>query len=175
MADPRSTVRLWGKLPLTLSQYVSGSPSTALLAGKPPFTLLAVTDLPAAWLPESTTPVPLSATASGLAGALLATLSAPVRAPPADGENATPTLQVAPAARLPPHVLDWTVNSPLVLVMPLSVVVAVPGLLSVMVCVALGIPAVTVPKSRLDGAAASAGPETVPVPARGTATRPPND
>src|SRR5262245_29375694 len=53
MAVPRSTVRSWGKLPLTLSQYVPGFPSTALLAGKPPSALLAATGLPTAWLPVS--------------------------------------------------------------------------------------------------------------------------
>src|SRR6185503_10058317 len=174
IAAPRSTVRLWGKVPLTLSQYELGFPSTALVAGKPPSALLAEMGLPAAWLPVSTRPLPVRATASGLP-ALLAMVSVPVRPPPADGAKATPTVQLAPAARLAPQPLDWIANSALVLVMPVSVVVAVPGLLTVTVCAALVMPTVTVPKSRLAGADAIAGPEIVPLPERGTATSPPNE
>jgi hypothetical protein len=53
----------------------------------------------------NTTPVPLSVTACGLAGALSLTEIAPVRVPDAVGAKRTEMLQLALAARLEPQLL----------------------------------------------------------------------
>ena len=90
------------------------SPSTAFAATYVWKKLLAVAGWPSARFVVGVTPLPESATVSGLPGALLATDSVPVRLPPLVGANLTLTVQEPPAAIELPQVLVW-LNGPLVL------------------------------------------------------------
>ena len=58
-------------------------------------------------------PVPETLTVCGLLGASSVMVSVPVLEPVVVGENVTPTVQLAPAATLAPHVLLATANGPL--------------------------------------------------------------
>jgi hypothetical protein len=78
-------------------------------------------------LAESVTgalPVPVRLTACGLSGELSLNVNVPAAAPTAVGEKVTPTVQLAPAAILVPHVLLAAVNPALaaMLVNPSAVV-----------------------------------------------------
>src|ERR1051325_2557317 len=97
-------------------------PSTALLATKFWVVLLAVIGLPRATLmgepPPPPAPVPVSGTVR--VGPLLLTVSGALRVPAAAGVKVALTVQVAPAARLAPHVLVCA-NSVELVVTPLRV------------------------------------------------------
>src|ERR1051325_7931865 len=99
-------------------------PSTALLATKFWVVLLAVIGLPSATLigepvpPPPPAPVPVSGTVR--VEPLLLTVSVALRVPAAAGVKVTLTVQVAPAARLAPHVLVCA-NSVELVVTPLRV------------------------------------------------------
>jgi hypothetical protein len=69
-------------------------------------------------LSEKSSPSPLRATVCGLRGALSLIVSVPALAPPAAGSKKTPTLQLAPTARLLPQELS-TAKSPGLAVTPL--------------------------------------------------------
>lgn len=77
---------------------------------------------------EKSIPVPERLAVCVLGEALSVTVSDPVRLPPADGLNVTPTEQFAPAARLEPQVFVW-LKSP-VAVIPEIDSVALPALVS---------------------------------------------
>ena len=92
-----------------------------------------------------TTPVPLSATLCGLPAALSLMLTAPLRAPEADGAKVTLMVQLAPAANvlgLMGQVLVCAKSPALVPVTEMLVIVraAVPLLVSVTVLAALVVP-----------------------------------
>src|ERR1035438_599561 len=93
-------------------------------------------------------PVPLRLTVCGLVGALSVNVSVPACAPVAVGEKVTPTLHVAPAATLAPHVLLAMAKSPLV-----AILVIVRAVFSLLVRVtnfaALILPSRTAPKPKL--------------------------
>jgi len=99
-------------------------------------------------VPESVTaelPVPLRLTFCGLFEAVSVKVSVPVAAPVAAGVNVTPAAQLAPAARLVPHVLLAIAKGPLI--PRLEMVRAVLWrLVSVMVTAALVLPTATVPR-----------------------------
>ena len=105
------------------------------------------------------TPVPDSATVSGLPGALLLTDSVPDAAPAAVGANVTLTVQEAPAASEVPQLFD-SPNGP---VTPIDDIAAAadPVLLTVTVRAALVEPTFWLPNDSLDGDAVSGA---VPVP-----------
>jgi hypothetical protein len=97
-------------------------------------------------------PVPLRLTVWGLLIALSAKVSVPVTAPSAAGVMVTPTTQVAPAARLAPHVLLAIVNGPPDgTEMPVKVSAVLRRLVTVTVFAALVLPIASVPKLRLVG------------------------
>jgi hypothetical protein len=129
-------------------------PSTAICGVKLlEVELLAVTGWFSARFVVDVTPVPDSATVSGLPGALLATDSEPVSGPPLVGENLTLTVQDEPAAIEPPQLLVW-LNGP---VMPIEETDAalLPGLVTVTGWAALVDPEFTSPNDRLVGDAVS--------------------
>ncbi len=115
--------------------------------------LLAVTGWFRARLVVEVTPVPDSATDSGLPGALVATDSAPVWLPPLVGANLTLTVQEPPAAIELPQVLVW-LNGPLTLTEETEAALP-PGLDTVTDCAALVDPDATSPNARLAGEAVS--------------------
>ena len=108
---------------------------------------------PWARLVVEVTPVPDSATVSGLPGALVATDSVPVWLPPLVGANLTLTVQEPPAAIELPQVLVW-LNGPLTLTEETEAAL-LPGFDTVTVCAALVDPDATSPNDRLDGDAVS--------------------
>ena len=111
------------------------------------------------------TPVPDSATVSGLPGALLLTDSVPVADPAAVGANVTLTVQEAPAASEVPQLFD-SPNGP---VMPIDDIetALVPGLVTVTDCAELVEPTFSLPNDSLDGEAVSAlGPPLPPPPGK---------
>jgi hypothetical protein len=99
------------------------------------------------------TPVPVSATVSGLLGALDATDRVPLAAPLAVGANFTLTVHDPPAAIELPQVLVW-LNGPLTLTDDTEAAVP-PGLDTVTVCAELVEPTVVLPNETLDGDADS--------------------
>ena len=94
------------------------------------------------------TPVPDSATVSGLPGALVATDRVPVSGPPLVGANFTLTVQEPPAAMELPQVLVW-VKLPVTLTEETETAL-VPGLVTVTVWAALVDPEFTSPNERVD-------------------------
>jgi hypothetical protein len=105
---------------------------------------------------DELTPVPESATFSGVALLLLVMLQAAVSLATREGVNVIEAVQVVDAARLAPQVVDVTVKSP-ALVPVIDAVLRVTELEvvleTVMVCEALLDPILTLPKDRLEGAA----------------------
>jgi len=103
------------------------------------------------------TPVPVSETGCGDPNALSATSSEADSAPTVNGLNVTVIAQLAPAAKLVPHVLVCVKSvgfAPPMLIplpVPLSVSADFPVFFSVMVCVAAATPSVVVGKVRLAG------------------------
>jgi hypothetical protein len=81
--------------PTKLREYVADWPGAAVADVEEPDDAASVKS----W------PVPLSAMACGLLGALSETLMLPVRVPPAVGLNVTLIVQFAPALTLPPQEL----------------------------------------------------------------------
>ncbi len=111
------------------------------------------------------TPVPDSATVSGLFGALLLTDSVPVADPAAVGVNVTPTVQEAPAASEVPQLFD-SPNGPVTPIDDIDAAV-VPGLVTVTDCDELVEPTFSLPNDSLDGEAVSAlGPPLLPPPGK---------
>lgn len=111
-------------------------------------------------------PVPVRLTACGLPLALSVMVSDAARLPLAEGVKVTLMVQLAPAATLAPQVFVWA-KSPLlapVMATPVTVSVAFPELLSVMVCAVLVLLSSWAAKVRLVGERDAAGP--VPVPER---------
>ena len=111
-------------------------------------------------------PVPLSETICGLPAASSATLSVPVRVPPAVGVNVTLIVQFAPAARLVPQLLV-SAKSPLAVMLEMFRP-AFPEFVSVTCCAALVVPGGKLPNVRLDGERAATGAAETPVPDRAT-------
>jgi len=109
-------------------------------------------------------PVPVRFTTWGPLGPLSVNVSAPLNIPTAFGENLTPIVQVAPAARLGPQVLLATVKLPMDPMLE-KVTGTLWTLVTVIVWEALVAPDVTVPKSKLVGDATTA---PVPLPWRDT-------
>src|SRR3954471_24288959 len=110
-------------------------------------------------------PLPDSEIAVGLLLALLVIVTAPVRVPAVVGVNRTVTAHEAPTARLE-QVLVW-LKSP-VAVMPETVAVVVPELVSVNDCGAAEAPTTVAGKDRLVGFGLMIGPGATPVPDSGT-------
>jgi hypothetical protein len=102
------------------------------------------------------TPVPDSATVSGLPGALLLTDSVPVAAPAAVGANVTPTVQEAPAASDVPQLFD-SPNGPVTPIDDIDAA-AVPEFDTVTDCDELVEPTFSLPNDSLDGDAVRAVP-----------------
>lgn len=100
-------------------------------------------------------PVPDSATASGLPGALLVTVRVPLAAPLLVGANLTLTVQELPTPMELPQDFVW-LNVPLV-VMDVTEAAVLPGLVTVTVCAALAELAATSP-NRMRRQSASASP-----------------
>jgi len=94
-------------------------------------------------------PVPVKLTVCGLLIAVSAKLSVPVDATSAVGENVTPTVQLAPAARLALQVLLAMANGA-VAPMPVNVSAVLSRLVTVTVVAALVFPAASEPKLRLE-------------------------
>jgi hypothetical protein len=102
-------------------------------------------EVPTVWLPKSIAegdrvrmvPVPVRATVPG--PTLLVTVNVPAREPADVGVKTTLTVQVAPGARLLPHVVPDTLKSPDA-VLPDSVIVVVPAFLTVTAWPALVVP-----------------------------------
>ncbi len=86
------------------------------------------------------TPVPVRATDCGLPAALSVTVTAPVRAPAAAGEKATPKVQLAPAATVLPQVPPLAKAKFPLIARLLIVRTAFPVLESVTDCAALVVP-----------------------------------
>ncbi len=88
---------------------------------------------------EKSMPVPVSPADWGLPAALSLTMSAAARLPAAVGLKVTLAVQFAPAFKLAPHVLVCEKSPALfpLIVTPVIVSVALPLLVSVMVCAAL--------------------------------------
>jgi hypothetical protein len=95
---------------------------------------------------------------------LLVTVTEPVRAPAAVGLNVTLIVQLAPTARLVPHVFVCA-KSP-VAAIELIVAALVPPFVIVVVWAAVVEPTTVAAKPRLAGLAESAGPGAVPLPLR---------
>ncbi len=96
-------------------------------------------------------------------------------APAADGLYATFNVHVAPAPSVAPQLLPLTMNS-VALLLPMFEIVAVapPLLVTVMLCVALVAPTVTLPNASAEGEACSeAAAGAVPVPLIATEADPP--
>lgn len=111
------------------------------------------------------TPVPDSAIAVGLLGALLAIDSVAARAPDADGVKLNATVQLPPTATLAAveHVPDPpTTNSDEPDAIELKLKAALPLLVRVTVCVAVVVPTVAEPKLSKVGDADTAGAVAVP-------------
>ena len=132
----------------------------------PKFTPVMVTDVPTE--PDvgfrlvmygATTPVPVSAIVVGTVFALFATLSAPLRAPPPLGENATLAVQLLPTAKGDVEQLSVSEKSPVVLAM--IVIACVPELVSATGWGELAVPAVCVAKLSDVGEAVRRGDNTV--------------
>ena len=104
---------------------------------------------------ELEAPVPVSDTFCGLLEAESVSVSVPVRVPPAVGVKVTLTVQLAPAARLPPQLLVCE-KSPLV-VMELNVTAPAVSLVAVTVWAALLAPTFCEANVRLVGVTESAG------------------
>src|ERR1700678_216948 len=102
------------------------------------------------------TPVPVSATVSGLPGALLLTDSVPVADPAAGGANVTPTGQEAPAASDVPQLFD-SPNGPVTPIDDIETAL-LPGLVTVTDCDELVEPTFSLPNDSLDGEAVRAVP-----------------
>jgi hypothetical protein len=116
--------------------------------------LLAVIGWLSARFVVEVTPVPDSATVSGLSGALLATDKVPVSAPPLAGAKVTFTVQVPLAAIELPQLLVW-VKSPVTLTETPDAALA-PVLVTVTAWAELVDPEATSPNDKLAGVAVSA-------------------
>jgi hypothetical protein len=90
------------------------------------------------------TPVPLRLTVCGLPLASSLTLSVALSEPTTCGVNVTEMLQLAPPARVVPHVFVWLKSPEFAPVMPMLVIAsgALPVLVSVAVCALLVVPKV---------------------------------
>src|SRR5689334_17924169 len=106
-------------------------------------------------------PVPISDTECPLAEPLSLMTNVPLRDPAAAGVNVTWIAQLAPTASDAGQLLVW-LKSPLLL-MPAIESAVVPVLLNVTVCVALGVPTVTLPKLSDGGVTTPTGPVPLPV------------
>jgi hypothetical protein len=93
-------------------------------------------------------PVPLRLTVWGLFSAWSVNVNAPVAAPVVTGVNVTPTMQLAPAARLAAQVLLAIAKAPLVPMLE-KLKAALPRFVSVTVLAALVLPTANVPKFKL--------------------------
>lgn len=112
-------------------------------------------------------PVPLRLTFCGLPEALSVKVSAPEAVPVAVGVNVTPTLQLAPAARLVPQVLPAIAKGPVI--PTLEIVSGVLWrLVSVTLTGALVLPTATVPKFNALADKVTDEFELLPVPLRVT-------
>jgi hypothetical protein len=151
-ADPRSTCTHCGNALLALSQYVDASASVTFPATNDPFVELADAGRPAATFdPDTTAPVPDKLTVSEGFDAFDAMVRTPVRGPDADGWNVTDTEHEAPAAS-DEQLFVW-VKSPLAATDD-TVAAALPVLLTVTFCAALGEPTVVEANVSDEGAAA---------------------
>src|SRR5215469_2877743 len=110
------------------------------------------------------TPVPVSATVSGLDPALLVILSVPDCGPIVFGEKVTVMTHDWPGSSGLPHAVASAVKSPVVTGRP-TIRLAVPVFVTVTVCAWL-VPTCCWPKSRLLGLRLTAGAVPVPVSAR---------
>jgi len=99
---------------------------------------------------EKSCPIPLSATVWGLPLALSAIVTVPVLDPLLAGSKKTPIEQLAPAARLSPHVLSTPKSLELVATLVI-VSVAFPVFVAVMVCGKPVVPTNWSGKVMLDG------------------------
>ena len=92
-------------------------------------------------------PVPVNCVVTvGFTGSEVPTLSAALRAPTAVGLKVTENVQLAPAAKVAPHVLVCAKSPPLapviVLLLMVSVEPALPAFVSITVCAALVVPTI---------------------------------
>jgi hypothetical protein len=104
--------------------------------------------------------MPLNATVCGEPGALSAMLSVPLRAPATVGVKRTVTEQLAPAARLVPHVL--LCEKPPVTVIEVIVKARVPEFVRLTTCPALDVPIVCAANVTLAGLNVAAAEAPVP-------------
>src|SRR5580704_9402542 len=114
---------------------------------------------------EDVVPVPVSATVSGLPGALLFTDSVPVAAPLAVGENDTLTVQEALAASDRPQLFD-SLNGPVAPIEDIDTAL-VPGFVTVTDWAELVEPTLVLANETLDGEAVRALPVVVVPPLPG--------
>lgn len=113
------------------------------------------------------TPFPVSGTLCGDPAALSVIVRLPVRPPRAVGVNLTVIVQLTPAAKVAPHVVEEMEKSPEIERVMLNV--AVPVLLNVTTWPEERTPRTTLPKSRLVGLKETTGAvAAVPVPVKGT-------
>ena len=155
---------------LTLAPLTTSAPAPVFVTVK----LTGATVAPATWVPKlmllaesetsATVPLPVSAAACGLAGALSATLIAAARLPAAVGANFTLTMQDAAAPKLAGQlfVCAKSLEFAPVSVIPLTPSVPLPVFESVMLCAALVVPTDCAPKFRLAGDSAIPGEAPVP-------------
>ena len=106
-------------------------------------------------------PVPISGTECPLMELLSLIDRVPLREPAAAGVNVTWIVQLLPTASEAGQLLVW-LKSPLLLI-PVMESAVVPVLLNVTVCVALGVPTVTLPKLSDGGVTTPTGPVPLPV------------
>jgi hypothetical protein len=120
-------------------------------------------------LAAATVPVPERLTVWGLPAELSATLISAVRLPLAAGVKVMLNVQLDPAGRELPQLLDWAKSPGLVpVIVTLEILTAaVPALSKVAVPAALVVPTGWLPKARLPGARPAAGvPPATPMPLR---------
>lgn len=137
---PFVSVTVWGELMLPTATAPKFKPLGETVAGTPPLPVRTVT--------------------CGLPAALSVAVKVPSTEPPVVGVNVTPTVQLAPAARLAPQVL-LAIAKPALAVMPAMLTDALPPFVRVAVLAALVAPTGTVPKSNSLGDQLT-GPEPVP-------------
>lgn len=157
--------------PVHVSVTVPVNPFTGLISrlnvAVCPALNVADVELPGAALILRSLVVPIKGADCGLPAALSLTVRFPFRVPVALGVNETSILQLEPAASIPPvigHVVTLIAKSLLsapLIAIPEIVRVALPGLLSTIVCPALVVPAVWPLNERLAGARELAGIPTI--------------
>lgn len=137
---PLVSVTVWGELVLPTATAPKFKPLGETVAGTPPLPVRLVT--------------------CGLTAALSVAVKLPSTEPPVVGVNVTPTVQLAPPARLAPQLL-LAIAKPALAVMLVMLTDALPPFVRVAVWAALVAPTATVPKSNSLGDQLT-GPDPVP-------------